>query len=258
MVNPTQVPVSGPLAEFGPGFASELLRQGYKTNSAGVQMNLMAHLSRWLADEGLDLHRLSDTEVERYLRVRRGAGLVIHCGSRAMRPMLAYLRGLGVVPTPSITLPEGPVEVVLEHYRQYLTVDRGLTTATARGYIYAVRPFLCGRILPDGHALNLEHLRTLDITAFIVACCENGSRGTAKQPVTALRSLLRFLHVEGMVKQSLVAAVPSIARWHLAGLPKSLEPAQVSSLRPLVSALPRAVVVTLPYGYALSDSLPCS
>ena len=230
MVNPTQVPVSGPLAEFRSGFASELLRQGYKTTPAGVQMNLMAHLSRWLADQGLDVHRLSDTEVERYLRARRGAGLVIHCGSRAMRPILAYLRDLGVVPTPSITLPEGPVEVMLEHYRHYLTVDRGLATGTARGYIYAVRPFLCGRILSDGHTLNLEHLRTVDITTFIVACCANGSPGTAKQTVTALRSLLRFLHVEGMVKQSLVAAVPSIARWHLAGLPKSLEPAQVRSL----------------------------
>jgi integrase/recombinase XerD len=71
MVNPTQVPVSGLIAEFGPGFASALLRQGYKTKPAGVQMNLMAHLSRWLADEGLDVHQLSDTEVERYLRARR-------------------------------------------------------------------------------------------------------------------------------------------------------------------------------------------
>ena len=40
MVNPTQVRVSGPLAEFGSGFASELLRQGNKTNPAGLQMNL--------------------------------------------------------------------------------------------------------------------------------------------------------------------------------------------------------------------------
>jgi integrase/recombinase XerD len=230
MVNPTHVPVSGPLAEFGSGFASELLQQGYKTNPAGLQMNLMAHLSCWLADEGLDVRRLSDTEVERYLRVRRSAGLVNHCGSRAMRPILAYLHGLGVVPTPSITLPEGPVEVVLERYRRYLTVDRGLAPATARGYIYAVRPFLCGRILPDGHDLNLEHLGTVDITTFIVACCAHRSRGTAKRTVTALRSLLRFLHVKGIVKRSLVGAVPSIARWHLAGLPKSLEPAQVHSL----------------------------
>ncbi len=230
MVNPTQVPVSGPLAQFRSGFASELVRQGYKTNPAGVQMNLMAHLSRWLSAEGLDVHRLSDTEVERYLRARRAAGWVNHCGSRAMQPMLAYLRGLGVAPTPPIPSPEGPVEVILERYRHYLTVDRGLAPATARGYLYAVRPFLCGRILPDGHALNLDHLHTADITAFVVACCAHCSRGTAKRTVTALRSLLRFLHVKGMVKRSLVAAVPSIARWHLAGLPKSLEPAQVRSL----------------------------
>ncbi len=230
MVNPTQVSVSGPLAEFGPGYASELLRQGYKTNPAGLQMNLMAHLSRWLADEGLDVHRLSDSEVERYLRARRAAGWMNHCGSRALRPMLDYLRGLGVAPTSPIPLPEGPVEVVLERYRHYLTVDRGLAPATARGYLYAVRPFLGGRILPDGHALNLDHLHTADITAFVVACCAHGSRGTAKRTVTALRSLLQFLHVKGMVKRSLVAAVPSIARWHLAGLPKSLEPAQVRNL----------------------------
>ena len=74
--------------------------------------------------------------------------------------MLTYLRGLGVAPTPSIPLPEGPVEVLLERYRHYLTVDRGLAPGTARSYIYAVRPFLCGRILPDGHALNLDHLHT--------------------------------------------------------------------------------------------------
>ena len=125
MVNPTQVRVSGPLADFGSGFASELLRQGYTTNPAGLQMNLMAHLSRWLADEGLDVHRLSDTEAERYLRARRAAGLVNHCGSRAMRPMLAYLRGLGVAPKPSKTLPEGPVEVMLERYRHH-RLYRGL------------------------------------------------------------------------------------------------------------------------------------
>lgn len=230
MLYPTQIPVSGPLAEFGSGFASELLRQGYTTKSACVQINLMAHLSRWLADQGLDVHRLSDTEVERYLRARRAAGLVNHCGSRAMRPMLAYLHRLGVAPTAPISAPEGPVEVLLERYRHYLTLDRGLTTATARGYIHAVRPFLCGRILPDGHDLNLEQLRTVDVTAFIVACCAQQSRGTAKRTVTALRSLLRFLHVEGLVKRSLVAAVPAIARWRLAGLPKSLEPAQVRSL----------------------------
>lgn len=48
--------------------------------------------------------------------------------------------------------------------------------------------------------------------------------------VTALRSLLRFLHVDGLVTRPLTTAVPSVAGWRLAGIPKALQPAQVRAL----------------------------
>jgi integrase/recombinase XerD len=48
--------------------------------------------------------------------------------------------------------------------------------------------------------------------------------------VTALRSLLGFLHVEGILQKSLVAAVPSAASWRLAGLPRGLKPNEVQRL----------------------------
>jgi integrase/recombinase XerD len=48
--------------------------------------------------------------------------------------------------------------------------------------------------------------------------------------VTALRSLLRFLHVEGLIEQPLAAAVPSVATWKLAGLPKTVDADQVAAL----------------------------
>ena len=48
--------------------------------------------------------------------------------------------------------------------------------------------------------------------------------------VTGLRSLLGFLHVEGIVGQSLATAVPSVAGWALTRLPKSLEDDQVAAL----------------------------
>src|ERR1700761_2521832 len=50
------------------------------------------------------------------------------------------------------TQPSGPVEAVLERYRLYLTLERGLGARTARGYVDAVRLFLHGRTLPDGLA----------------------------------------------------------------------------------------------------------
>jgi integrase/recombinase XerD len=48
--------------------------------------------------------------------------------------------------------------------------------------------------------------------------------------VTALRSLLGFLGVKGLAAVSLVDAVPSVAGWRLAGLPKGLEPGEVARL----------------------------
>src|SRR5207253_10388655 len=52
----------------------------------------------------------------------------------------------------------------------------------------------------------------------------------AQLTVVALRSLLRFLHLEGELDRSLADAVPSVAGWGLSGLPKRLEPEQVQAL----------------------------
>src|SRR2546425_9279872 len=54
MTDPSEVGVSGPLEPLATGFASSLVRQGYTPNSATSQMHLMAHLSRWLAGEGVE------------------------------------------------------------------------------------------------------------------------------------------------------------------------------------------------------------
>jgi integrase len=56
------------------------------------------------------------------------------------------------------------------------------------------------------------------------------SKGSAKLTVTALRSLLGFLHVEGLIGEPLGQHVPAIASWRLAGLPQALEAGQVEAL----------------------------
>ena len=230
MIHPTQIRVTGPLQEFAPGFANKLLQQGYTQNSARSQMRLTAHLSRWLSHEGLSVDKLCTIAVERFLSSRRAAGHKNHRSSKAMQPMLGYLRKLGVVPLPPISLPEGPVEVMLARFRRYLWVERGLVSTTICGYVHAVRPFLHDRLSGGGNDLGFEHLSTAEITDFVVERCNQQSPGAARMTVVGLRSLLGFLHVEGMIKQPLVAAVPSVAGRRLMGLPKGLEPAQVRRL----------------------------
>ena len=84
--------------------------------------------------------------------------------------------------------------------------------------------------MPDGLALDLGHLAAADVIAFVVARCPHRSRGAAKLTVTALRSLLGFLHVDGAIGRSLASAVPSVVGRRLVGLPKGLEPDQVQRL----------------------------
>jgi len=48
--------------------------------------------------------------------------------------------------------------------------------------------------------------------------------------VTSLRSLLGWLHVDGVISQSLAWAVPSVASWRLARLPQPLGPGQVQAM----------------------------
>ena len=127
-------------------------------------------------------------------------------------------------------VPDGPVEVALERYRRYLQIERGLSAITVRVYVDAVRPFLVSRVSPGGVGLDLEDLDAADVTVFVVARCRAQSRGAAKQTTTALRSLLVHLHLAGEIDRPLAGAVPSVAGWRLAGLPKGLEPGQVQAL----------------------------
>ena len=230
MSDPSRVRVTGPLEPFAAGFGEELVHQGYASQPAAQQVRLMAHLSRWLVAEGGEVAALNAATVEAFAVSRRAAGYSSLASGRALRPLLVYLRGLGVVPAQEVLAPDGPVEVELAAYRRYLMVERGLNVVTARVYVDAVRPFLARRVAPEGLGLDLEHLTAADVTAFVVDRCAGQPRGAAKQTVTALRSLLVYLHVQGEIGRPLAGAVPSVAGWRLAGLPKALEPDQVRSL----------------------------
>jgi integrase/recombinase XerD len=229
MLDPSRVRVRGPLEPFADGFAAELRAVGYQQVPVVFQLQLMAHLSRWLDGEDVDARSLTAEVVERFLAERRAAGYANHVTPRAMAPMLGYLRGLGVAPAALRPVPVGAVEVLLAGYRAYLAIERGLTADTIEGYVLAVRPFLAGRVT-GSEELELSGVVAADVIGFVVARCPTQSHGAAKMTVTALRSLLGFLHLRGVIGESLVGAVPSTASWRLSGLPRALEPEQVAAL----------------------------
>ena len=228
MRDPSRVRVSGPLERYVPGFIAELVGAGYARDSAAFQLRLMAHVSRWLAEEAFGPEGFSSAQVERFLAARSAAGYRSFLSPKGLGPLLGYLRALGVVPSESEPA-RSEVEALLERYRTYLLGERGLTAGTARGYVDVVRPFLEGRLDRCG-GLGLEALTPAEVLGFVLAECRRRPRRSAKRLVGALRSLLGFLHVEGLIARPLAPVVPSVAGWRLAGLPRGLEPEQVRLL----------------------------
>jgi hypothetical protein len=110
-----------------------------------------------------------------------------------------------------------------------LRSERGLALVTARNYADMVRPFLAMRVDASGE-LDLRALAAGDVLGFVLAECPHRRPGSAKLMVTALRSLLGYLHVEGVIARPLAPVVPSVAGWRLAGLPRGLEAEQVMAL----------------------------
>jgi integrase/recombinase XerD len=226
---PCWAQVCGPLAGYAEGFRAELERLGYTPLTAAVHVRLMAHLSRWLAREGLGTSELSPAVVDAYFAERRAVGYVGHVTGRALRPLVSYLRRLGVVLDPVPVAPASPVERLLARYRHWQLIERGLTETTAELNMRLVRPFLLDRLGARDGELDLEELRAAEVTVFVVAYGQARPR-SVKRMVSALRSLLGFLHVEGITDRPLATAVPSVAGWTQTGLPKALDADQVSAV----------------------------
>ena len=119
--------------------------------------------------------------------------------------------------------------LLLDRLGAYLASERGLAPRTVALNVRLARPFLQQRALERDGRLDLNQLTAAEVRAFVLDQARKQPR-SAKRIVTALRSVLRFLHVNGVLAVPLASAVPSPAGHSLAGLPRALEPGQVQAM----------------------------
>lgn len=207
--------VAGPLAPFEMPFRAELTRQGYASRSMGDLVGSMARLSWWLQTRALSPSGLTPQVVGEV----RIAGL---------GPVLRFLREIGEVPGAQSVVGATPVEVLLTEFRAWLAGERGLSAATVCCYGKQARTFLAW--LPEPLTTALQRLAAGQVISFMLGYCRDRNTESAKAAVTAVRALLRFLHVAGHVPVSLSGAVPAVAGWRLASLPRGLDAVVVARL----------------------------
>ena len=227
--DPSRVRFTGPLTPFASGLSVELAALGYARPSAANQLQLAAHLSRWLGASGLGAADLTAPVLDRFLDARRSSRTSL-VSLRALVPILGYLRRIGVSPEVVFEPPSTAADVVLDRFGCYLTGERALTVPVARAYCHWVRPFV-EEVLRANDIGRLRGLTAGDVTRFLATRLPNMSRKSAQMTACALRSLLRFLHREALVEVSLADAVPAIASWRLSGYPRALAPAEIEAIR---------------------------
>lgn len=220
------VRVPGPLAPYASGVESRLAEQGYSSWTRAAHLRVMADLSRWLDTQRLDVQDLTRERIETYLEHRRRRGYTGFCSRRSSTPMLGTLASLGLLPVEEPVASASGIDVLLGGFARYLREERGLASCTTQAYLARARRFLAD-YSDDG---DLRGLASADVSAAVLRESVALSPGSVQYFGAALRSLLRYGHVAGLIGADLsAAALPVTGRRH-SSLPKGISPADARAL----------------------------
>jgi integrase/recombinase XerD len=221
-----RVPIPAPLAIYVDGFAAELRALGYAISTIQAALQLMAHLSRWLVRVGLEPKDLTPGQVNAFLRARHPTGQIRRGSPRLLARLLDHLQRVDVAPVPEPTVLPGLLEPLIAAYHRYLLQERGLATSTLTRYERAAQAFLSW--WDNGNELGT--VTASDVTRFVLDRCRRQHAGTAKNLLSELRSLLRFLYLEGHIAAPLASGVPALPGWRDRSLPRAIDRQQLAKL----------------------------
>src|SRR5664279_3171354 len=216
---PVPAAMTGPLAPFEVAVQVAMTRMGYAASSVVGATRAMRRLSIWMSQRGLCSGDLTPSVVAEFLADRASRCHNAAASRRWVSAVVHVLCQQGTVPDRDPIADCGR-DVLLGEFRRWLSTERGLAAESVRCYCSQAAKLLAH--VPDPLEESLTRLDAATVTAVSVA--------PAKAQVTATRALLRFLHVHGAVPLPLTAAVPGVAGWRLAALPRGLEAEQVRAL----------------------------
>jgi len=217
----------GLFGKYLDSFTAELREQGYATFTVRLQVRLIADFGRWLHLNKISLARITDMHAKKYLEQRKQRPR--RDDKFAIKRFLHALRQAGAIATESLPAQTmTPAEKFTDEYSDYLKKERALAPSTIRQYKDFVKPFLLDCFAAD--ELRFSSLCPLDVIGFVQRQAAVLHRKRAKVMTTALKSFFQYLWFQGLVKLNLAAAVPTVANWKMAEIPKALPLNQVEQV----------------------------
>jgi len=221
--------LEGPIAPHLGSFAEFISAQGYARSSIRRQVHLAACFSQWLQQERIELNRITCDHARRYLRYRARQAKPCRGDAAALRHLIAFLRGAGLLPDETVAVPQlTPVERCTTAYAQHLREAQGLAEATIRNYVPFINSFLKGRFANGPVALS--GLCARDVVTFVQRQAPRLSTKRAKLMTSALRSFLKYVRYRGEVMLDLAAAVPVVPNWSMPSIPRAISADHVQQL----------------------------
>jgi site-specific recombinase XerD len=123
-------------------------------------------------------------------------------------------------PTP----PTSPTEVLWNEFTEWMRSQRGTMASTLANYRLPIIALL-QNLGTDPGAFTADGLRH-----FLLGQVKQSSQAQSKNLATAMRMFMRFLIARGDCPTGLNYAIPTVARWRLATLPKYLPANDVERL----------------------------
>lgn len=217
-----RVRVTGPLAGYATGFDAALREQGWREHPWIGQLQRLGRLSRWMLARQLDVDELTMPLVMEFLG-EDGAGAT---RVRPPAPLVDFLVRKRLIEEEVAAKRVEASAVLLERYHEMLFGERGLSRESLKVYDRTAALFL----ETVGGTDAVGALDAATVTGFLLEATEGKSVAWSKAMVFGLRSVLRFFFAEGLIACRLDRAVPSVAGWRKASLPKAVDARDVNRL----------------------------
>lgn len=233
---------STPASPFLDGFVAALTKAGYHIKTMRTFVRGAAHFSLWLTRRGHSLTEPGASSIpgfkQHFASCRcAGFGRRSRCHSRQShgRGAEAFVRHLQTIGTIARSTPPTPQEPrLVSDFCQWMKQHRGAKRETLRIY----GPVISDALISLGDDPSQYDARRL--RAFILQRAPRYGRSKAKLLVTALRAFIRYLIAQNLCPAGLDAAIPTIAGWKLASLPRYLQAVDVE--RVLTSCDPTTAI----------------
>lgn len=203
------------------GFAQRLNDEGYSWWTSRRYLRSAAHLGRFVEFKGSDLHAVDEEMLDTFWRhlprcacpqSNGGTTLDVVHGARAF---IEYLSSLGVLNGPSEDGKCDELQLV-RSFRSWLEQHRGVAESTSYRYCRGATKVI-ETLGDDPGTYEVESLRS-----FILEQALCSGPGTMKELISAARSFLRYLSAQGWCRAGLDQAIPAVAGWRLAVVPRCL------------------------------------